>query len=144
MNVQRDTQMNLRNLNQLWVEIDNFENLSKILADKIFEDKTIDKDVFVLAVAKGKYKIVELFLDNGASVNSVHYNQKSALITAVEFGHLKIVELLIDRGATVSAKEFELLNFFLKVPFTEIYARNPELYNNCEKCLEKCISNLNR
>ena len=53
----------------------------------------------------GPPKIVELLLQNNASVNEKSYNGDTALIVAVKNGHRLITQLLVYNGAYINAKD---------------------------------------
>jgi len=57
---------------------------------------------FRKAAKKGKIEKVESYLKEGALVNSIDKNGRTALMFASEKGHLDVVKLLIEHGADIS------------------------------------------
>ena len=55
------------------------------------------------AVSSGNLKIMKLLIANGADVNAVDKDGKTALMMASEFGYIEVAESLIEGGADVNA-----------------------------------------
>ena len=66
-----------------------------------------DWDSFHMAVLGGNPQIVDLFLKQGADVNTKDPEHEiTALIYAAESGYLEVVRLLLDHGAEIHARDW--------------------------------------
>ena len=54
-----------------------------------------------MGVSAGKAHIVELLLQNGANIETVDDEGRSALLIATYKGHLRVVELLLEAAANI-------------------------------------------
>ncbi|KAK0512606.1 hypothetical protein JMJ35_004623 [Cladonia borealis] len=57
----------------------------------------------IIAAQIGSVSLVQRFLDNGASIDAIDHETKTALLWAAEIGHVELTELLLDRGANIEA-----------------------------------------
>ncbi|PQE14100.1 ankyrin repeat-containing protein [Rutstroemia sp. NJR-2017a BVV2] len=62
---------------------------------------------FYLAAKYGQKVALQLFLDNGADVNALDTDERSALHWAAEGGQLEIVHLLLAKGANINTVDKE-------------------------------------
>ena len=60
-----------------------------------------------IAASRGHNDIILLLLDNGARVNGLDSNDRTALIRATSSDHLESVKLLLSRGASVNIQQLQ-------------------------------------
>lgn len=91
--------------------IGDFEKCNHLLKEKNFDyinKRGADEKTPLIIAAEGHmyshYKLVELFLENGASVHDSDRTGSSSLLVACRNGKLKIVQLLLSVGANVHDK----------------------------------------
>lgn len=66
----------------------------------------VEDSPLIYASRNGKMDIVELLIENGASLNyKNHFTENTALVEAVLAGHSHIMEYLLDEGADVAYRD---------------------------------------
>ncbi|MDX2241936.1 MAG: ankyrin repeat domain-containing protein [Leptolyngbyaceae cyanobacterium bins.302] len=107
-------------------EIESLESL--IVSGELDVNDTVEENTLLgLAAASGNLEVVQLFLANGANVDSPSENPDvtTALMDAVHSGNFEIVQLLVNEGASVNMIR-DGGNFALKIA-AEIGAQ--EIFN---------------
>jgi ankyrin repeat protein len=74
----------------------------RLLAQGVHQHNDELKRAFNKAVDHGHANAVEVFIENGMTVDTVDQNNKTPLRRAVESGHLELLKMLCDRGGDIN------------------------------------------
>ncbi|KAJ7266837.1 ankyrin repeat-containing domain protein [Mycena rebaudengoi] len=80
------------------------ETVKYLLADNVHNGDQEKEQALVIASKQGYFGMVQLLISQGADVNALEWDFRTALQVASSRGHEEIVQLLLDNGAKVNTE----------------------------------------